>query len=209
MSNGFNLPNPQQDFSPVAPGDEKLFRQFYMGSVPNEEKTRSEGHPVFDAVPFIKIIVPGDRNTVIDTLAGPQYQRRFAREWAAFQANEVQEMSGLPVRDWPGVTRAQAEELMHMHIITVEQLASVADVYASKIMGFQDLKRKAQTYLENAKDSAAAEKLSLENKKLRDQLNSQAQELGRLSLIVEQMQANQGVPNAGNAGTGTDPNRRK
>ena len=163
------------------PDDEKLFVQFYMGSLQNEEKTADAGHPVFDSVPFIKIIIPGDRNSNIDTIAGPQYQRRFARLWAQFQANEAQSQPGLPLREWPGITRAQAEELQYLNITTVEQLATLADVYGTRVMGFNDLKRKAAAYLEQAKDSAYAQRVAEENKKLLDMISQLQGEIKTLS----------------------------
>ncbi len=206
MTNAFSMPQQQREqFPQMREGDDKLFRQFYMGSIQNAEKSAEAGHPVFDAVPFIKIIVPGDKNTVIDTTANDEYKRRFAREWAQFMANEDQQMSGLPVREWPGVTRAQAEELMHMNIVTVEQLASLPDVYGGKIMGFQGLKRKAETYLAAAKDTALTEKLSAENAALKTRIEGQEAELKRLSEAFEDMRRG----NNGNNRSGTDPNRSK
>jgi hypothetical protein len=187
------------------PGDEKLFRQFYMGSIKDEERTLEEGHDVYNAVPFIKIIVPGDRNTIIDTIADNTHKRRFPKEWERFQANENQQMSGLPLREWPAITRAQAEELVFLGIFTVEQMATVADVYGNRIMNFNELKRKAETYLKAAKDSALAEKLSAENASLKAQLDAQGEELKRLSDKFEQMQRSGNV----NVSTGTGTNSRK
>ena len=147
----FSNAMPQEQFAPMEPGDERLFVQFYLGSRQNEEKTPADGRPIFDAVPFVKIIVPGDSNTMIDTTADATHKRRFAKMWWSFEQSLSQEMSGMPLRDWPAITRAQAEELNHLNVFTVEQLATLADVYGAKIMGINDLRRKAQAYLEQAK----------------------------------------------------------
>lgn len=171
------------------PEDERLFVQFYMGSIKNEDKSLEEGHPVFDSKPFIKIMVPGDRNSTIDTLASPQYQQRFHRQWAMFERNESQAISGFPLKEWPGVTRAQVEEMNHLNVYTVEQLATLPDVYGAKLMGFQDLKRKAEAYLAAAKDSAFAEKMSKQNEELKGQLAATQQELARLSAKFDKLQA--------------------
>lgn len=175
---------PRQD-----PEDEKLFVQFYMGSMKNEDKSREEGHPVYDSRPFIKIMVPGDRNSTIDTLASPQYQQRFARQWSLFQQNESQAISGFPLKEWPGVSRAQVEEMNHLNVYTVEQLATLPDVYGAKLMGFQDLKRKAEAYLAAAKDSAFVDKVSAQNEELKTQLAATQQELARLSAKFDKLQA--------------------
>ena len=59
------------------PGDERLYVKFYMGSTPDTAGTQREGRPMFKSVPFVKILVPGDRNTVIDTFADAKYKARF------------------------------------------------------------------------------------------------------------------------------------
>jgi len=161
MMQGFQQAGQQPQYQ-MDPGDEKLFVQFYVGARKNDEKSEEAGHPVFDSVPFVKILVPGDKNTLIDTAVTDAHKRRFARLWDQFQNNQKQELSGMPIREWPAVTRGQAEELIYLNIMTVEQLAQLADVYGSKIMGFNDLKRKAIDYVEKAKDAAYTEKLSAE-----------------------------------------------
>jgi hypothetical protein len=186
MQPGFQQP---QEFAPMAPGDERLFVQFYLGSIHNPEKTAKEGRPIFDAVPFVKIIVPGDKNTIIDTIADNEHKRRFARMWSAFEQSLSQEMSGFPLRDWPAITRAQCEEMNHLNIYTVEQLATVADVYGAKIMGFQELRRKALTYIEQAKDTAYAQRVSSENQQLRNQVDALQGEVKRLSDMFDAMRA--------------------
>jgi hypothetical protein len=174
-------PNGQQQTTPMEPGDEQLYVQFYLGSAKNEEKTTEAGHPVFDAVPFVKILVPGDKNTVVDTRVDATHKRRFSAAWRHFEQNETQTVQGMPIKEWPAITRAQADELFYLNIVTVEQLAGLADVYGSRIMGFNDLKRKAQTYLDASKDSALAEKLSAENVVLRQQVSGLQQQMVKLN----------------------------
>ena len=139
--------------------DDNLFVQFYMGMVEDQEKTEAAGHPVFVDVPFIKIMVPGDKNTMIDTRADERYKQRFSELWRKFQANEAQPQIGMPITQWPAITRGQAEELKYLNITTVEQMAECADAFAHRIMNFQELKRKAAVYLAASKDSALATKL--------------------------------------------------
>lgn len=181
----------QEQFAPMEPGDERLFVKFYLGSMRNEEKSEKEGRPVFDAVPFVKIMVPGDRNSIVDTPVDATYKRRFARQWANFQQAQSQDISGTPLRDWPAVTRAQAEELNYMNVFTVEQLATIPDVYGAKIMGINDLRRKAEVYLKQAQDSALTQKMSKENQELKNRIAAQDVEIKRLSDMFEQMQATQ------------------
>lgn len=138
---------------------------------------------------------------MVDTIADATYKRRFSKMWWNFQQSLSQELSGFPLRDWPALTRAQVEELNYMNIFTVEQLATVADVFGAKIMGFYDMRRKAIAYLEQAKDSAFAQKMANENKELRDQLAANQAEIKRLSDMFEQAQA--GKPLKGQDGNST------
>jgi len=200
---GFQQLQNQLDAPPMDPGDEKLYVQFYMGSMRNQEKSETEGRPVFDAIPFVKILVPGDKSTLIDTIADANHKRRFAKMWQQFQQNQSQDISGTPLRDWPAITRAQADELNYLNILTVEQLATVADVYGAKIMGINDLKRKAQAYIEQAKDSAFATKMADENAALRKELETQKEEIKRLSDLFESMAKGK----AHDDGAGTRANR--
>lgn len=167
------------------PGDERLYVKFYMGSMEDTAGTQREGRPMYKSVPFVKILVPGDRNTVIDTLAGTTYPRRFPRQWAAFQAQETQEIDGTRLSETPFITRALAEELEYFKVYTVEQLAECSDALAGKLPRFHELKRKAQTYVQQAKDSAMAMKLAEENTDLKNRIAGLESEIARLSQMFE------------------------
>jgi len=182
-------PQQQEQFPALAPGDELLYVQFYMGSLKNEDKSVEAGHPIFDSVPFVKILVPGDRNTMVNTKVDDKTKRRFARLWSQFEQNQMQTIEGMPIQEWPAITRAQADELFYLNIVTVEQLAGLPDVYGSRIMGFQDLKRKAATYLAAAKDTALAEKLAAENANLQGQITYLQDELRKVNQRFEAMEA--------------------
>lgn len=190
-------------------GDDKLFVKFYMGTIPNESRSTEEGHPVFDSVPFIKIIVPGDRNTVIDTAVTDHYRNRFAKLWKQFQESEQgnEAPSGLPLREWPGITRAQAEELAYLNIYTVEQLASVADTHAQRIMNFHELKRKAEIYLESAKDVAYNQKLAADNEALQLQIDALKQQLDQQAALFARLEAKENADKQHDLGGGAS--RRK
>lgn len=167
------------------PGDERLYVKFYMGSTQDSGASAREGRPVYKSVPFVKILVPGDRNTVIDTFADLSYQKRFARQWAAFQTQETQEIEGTLLSETPLVTRSVAEELEYFKVFTVEQLAECNDALAGKLPRFHELKRKAQVYVQQAKDSALAQKLGEENSELKNRVAGLESEIARLSHMFE------------------------
>lgn len=167
------------------PGDERLFVKFYTGTTQDAEASAREGRPIFKSVPFVKILIPGDRNTVIDTFANKQYQARFPKQWAAYQQNQGQEIQGTLLSEVPIVTRAQAEELEYFKVFTVEQLAECPDTLAAKLPQFHELKRKAKTYVDQAKDTALAQKLGEENNALKNRVSGLESEIARLSQMFE------------------------
>lgn len=176
------------------PGDERLFVKFYTGTMQDNEASAREGRPIFKSVPFIKILVPGDRNTVIDTFANKQYQQRFPKQWAAFSNNDSQQIEGTLLSETPLVTRAVVEELEYFKVYTVEQLAECPDNLAAKIPKFHELKRKAQTYVQQAKDSALAVKLGEENDALKSRIGNLEGEIARLSQMFDAAVKNSAAP---------------
>lgn len=158
--------------------DNKLFVQFYMKAVHNKFKSNQEGRPIFDEVEYIRISIPGDRNSNIDGPVSPEYRMRFADRYKKFKDQENQAQTGTPLEVWPQMTVGRVAELKALNIFTVEQLAAVDDGHGSKIMGFNDLRTRAQAFLdtaqgdaENSKLAAELEKRDIEIAALKEQMN--------------------------------------
>ncbi len=152
-----------RQFTTPDAGDDKLYVRFLHDVVPDPEKTKAEGRPIFKEVPFIFIQVPGNLLNNVRRPVREGDKQRFPRQWAAFEAGADQNIgSGMPLEKWAGVTRAQAEELKFFKIFkifTVEQLANVADNLVQKYMGIQALKTAAKDYLASATDGRAVVQL--------------------------------------------------
>lgn len=180
------------------PGDEKLFVQFYDGTRLDKKATEVEGRPIYKTVPWVKILIPGDRNSVIDTYADDTHIARFPRQWSQYKAKESQKIEGTLLSDTPFITRAQLQELEYFQVFTVEQLADANDNLATRIPIFHDLKRKAQTFAKQAKDSALAQKLASENEQKDARIAALEAEVKRISDMFDaavrgQKEGNQGV----------------
>lgn len=131
--------------------------------------TEKAGHPVFKDVEFVKIQVPGDRDSIVFQPASGEHKRRFPIAYQRFQQQKVVAQEGLPIEHWPMVTRAVAWTLKAAGIPTVEALAEVHDGNLEKLgTGMRDLRAKARAYLDNAKSSAAAQQLAREKQQLID-----------------------------------------
>ena len=141
--------------------DENLLVRFYMYPKQNKQKSREEGRPIYEEVPFVHIMQPGNKESIIHRKATALDKSRFAEHFRKFEARESQESTeGTPLNEWPGITRSQAEELKFFHVMTVEQLAGMSDTNAQNFRGVNGLKARAKAFLEVSSDNAAAEALA-------------------------------------------------
>ena len=171
----------------VSHGDDKgLFVEFYMEAMQNYAESETAGHPVFHDVPFIRIRFPGDTTKVVErpvrlheVNGTPSDPQRWPRHWEIFQSSTGDQNTGLPLTEWPPITKSVALTLKGMHIHTVEQLADVQDNNLTWL-GARELRAKAQSWLASAAGSAETLRLQTENAALRadiDALTAQFAEL--------------------------------
>lgn len=137
--------------------------RFYQREMLHEFNSNKEGRPIYYMADFVRIEIPGNQYSVIDTFASDSHKKLYPVQWARYQ-NEKKDLgdddiSGTLLRDWPILTAAQAKELKHYHFYTVEQVAQASDAQLAPIamvigMGTHAFREKAQNYLKRAKDSA-------------------------------------------------------
>lgn len=137
--------------------------RFYQREMQHEFNTEKEGRPIYYMADFVRIEIPGNQFSIIDTFASDYHKRTYPVQWARYQ-NEKKDLgdddiTGTLLRDWPILTAAQARELKHYHFYTVEQVANASDAQLSPIamvigMGTHVFRDKAKSYLAHAKDSA-------------------------------------------------------
>lgn len=120
----------------------------------NQIKSAAEGRPIYDEIVYITIMVPGERDVVHRAAWEPDYNR-FPLQYAAFKNKQNQDAgSGTPLGMVTWLSAAQIKELEYFNCYTVEQLANLADSAASKFMGIQALKVRANDFIKAAKESA-------------------------------------------------------
>ena len=142
-------------------GDETLLVKFFTHPKQNQIKTKEAGRPIFEDIPYIQIMQPGNKDSVKIAPATQRDKERFPEHYRRFMAREEQEvLEGTPLREWAGVTASQCKEFEFLNILTVEQLAAVSDSNGQGIMGLGFLKEKAAKFLDNAKLGATAEALA-------------------------------------------------
>lgn len=183
---------PGQSVALASHGDDAgLFAEFRTEAVQNLAKTRTEGRPIFEDVPFITIHFPGDKTKKIDRPVRmedendvPSDPHRFPKQWAKFKAQEEQTGDGLPIQQWPPLSKSQALELKAMGVHTVEHLAELPDT-ALTWLGARELRTQAQAWLDKAGAHAAESRLAAENTQLREQMAAMQKQFEALAKKVD------------------------
>ena len=71
--------------SDVSGADARLAVQFYKKSLKQDLASDEAGRPIFKEFDFVRIMIPGDNLTEIDTYAQESHKQRFPRQWAHYQ----------------------------------------------------------------------------------------------------------------------------
>jgi hypothetical protein len=185
--------NPHNPYPPVAVA-------FGIYPLLDAVKTAKVGHDFYSDVEFVKIAVPGDKNSVVFQPAADTHRRRFPKAYAEFKARTAgaETREGLPIEQWAPISRSVAMTLRAAHIHTVEALAAVHDGHIDRIgTNGRELRAKAQAFLEQAKDSSAVLKLAADKKELQDQLAAMQLQINQLVQMQSAPPATPAVPEPG------------
>lgn len=157
-----------------AEADKKLLVVFFKEPLKNESKSAEAGRPIFDEVDMIRIMFPGQRDTIV-AMADDAYKQRFAMQWARYQQGQDQNVSGTPLSQLGWMSMAQIAEFKALNCHTVEQLVGMPDAVAQRFMGYHAIKQRAQAYLDIAKGLAPLTAME-EKLRMRDDLIAELQE---------------------------------
>jgi hypothetical protein len=159
-----------QDNSQKYAHDARLFVTFYSRPTKAGALSEAAGRPIFQDIEHVRIMVPGDKTTVIDVAVEEEHRMRFPTQYEKFKKQMSQAPDGTPLEQWPQLVGSQVMELKALGILNVEQLAELSDASLQKFMGGFELKRKAVAFLAVAKDTAEAQKFATENAELKETL---------------------------------------
>ena len=177
--------------------DARLAVQFYKKSLKQDIASDEAGRPIFKEFDFVRIMIPGDNLTEIDTYAQESHKQRFPRQWAHYQ-NQVanhEDIVGTPLEQWPQITRSQAEELRGLKFHTVESIADCSDQQLQRIgmvagMSPHNFRLKAKAFLNLANNSAEVAQREAEMQALRAENDKiKAETDAKLAAMQEQMSA--------------------
>ena len=183
--------------SDISGADSRLAVQFYKKSVKQDIASDEAGRPIFKEFDFVRIMIPGDNLTEIDTYAQESHKQRFPRQWAHYQ-NQVanhQDIIGTPIDQWPQVSRSQADELRGLKFHTVESIADCSDQQLQRIgmvagMSPHNFRLKAKAFLNLANDSAEGAHREAELAQVKEEnAKIKAETDAKLAAMQEQMSA--------------------
>ena len=150
-------------------GDEFLLVKFFTHPRLHPQRSADAGRPIYLDTPYISIMQPGNKDSIVMRPATAMDKSRFAEHWRKFEARTSdtdEAVEGTLLEEWAGVSRAQCEELRYLNVRTVEQLANMSDSNSQNIMGINALKQKAVTFLESAKSNATSDALAAANARI-------------------------------------------
>jgi len=183
--------------SDISNADSRLAVQFYKKSVKQDIASDEAGRPIFKEFDFVRIMIPGDNLTEIDTYAQESHKQRFPRQWAHYQiqVSNHQDIIGTPLDQWPQVTRSQAEELRGLKFHTVESIADCSDQQLQRIgmvagMSPHNFRLKAKAFLNLATDSAEVAQREAELQALKEEnVKIKSETEAKLAAMQEQVSA--------------------
>ena len=151
-------------------GDNKLLVQFHVLPMLDDSRSAQEGRPMYRDVDHIRIMQPGNKESIVDRPVTEMDIARFRQQYDNWKAGQEELVEGTPLEAWPEITRAQVEEMRYFNVRTVEQLADMADAHAQKFMGINEMRRKARLYRDRAAKNAVSTKLQKELKEKDNQI---------------------------------------
>ena len=159
---------------------------FHAVQVQNNFLTAQEKRPIFQERIFLKNLVPGDNTLTIDRPMREQDIEDYPVEWARFEQKKEATVAGTPIEVWTAISETQKAEFKALNIFTIDQFAQLADIVGNKIMGFNDLREKARTFIAASQDSQMFDKIRAETDK---KLQAQDVEMAELRAMIAELTA--------------------
>ncbi len=129
---------------------------------------------------------------------GKVIQTRYALKYGApfkmFKDGINSEMTGTPLKDLIGMTPATIMTLRALGIFTIEMLADMQDASSSSLMGFYELRNKAQKHIEHRKEMAPTLRMDAIEAEHKAEVDSLKRQLADLTAAVNAPKRGPGRP---------------
>ena len=157
---------------------------FHAVQIKNNYKSDLEKRPIFEERIYLKKLVPGDSTLVVDRPMRESDMEEFPIEWARFEQKKEQKSDGTTIEAWAAISDTQKAEFRALNIFTIDQFAKLPDSAGNKIMGFNELRGKAQAFIGAAQDSQLMDKIRAETD---EKLKAQEVEMAALRAMIEEL----------------------
>lgn len=131
----------------------KKLARFKMVEVEDKKKTKETGVISFKDEIIIELVTPG-KGDIFRRRATVTDMKKFPEQWAAFKNNATEVVVGTPIKEWPAISRVVAEQFIALGIRSVEDLASITDANAQKLMGGYGFREKARNWVAASKKAS-------------------------------------------------------
>lgn len=167
--------------------DRKLHVRFYLAPVEQTAQSIVEGRRVFADTEYIEIMIPGDKQTVIQRQVFEMDRKRFPQQYARFKQGLADQTVGTPLSELTFISASKVKEYEFFNIRTVEQLAATADgsKAGQSMMGFQQDKQRAEAFLMAAKGSAPVNELRAKLDERDAELDAMKRQLDEMNTKLE------------------------
>lgn len=196
--------------------DDMLHVEFYMHKPIDKWASEAAGKRIYlSERPYVRIMRPGDKETMIEVEANDMHKARFSRHWHFFATNEglveVEDIPGWKLADWdefreqPDILR----ELNHMRFITVEQLAGASDAQIQRVgMAGPGLREKAKRALSLRINEATKQAINERDAKIAALETQNAEIMEMVKNLAGQTAVSNGEAMSGDSGETVAPKRR-
>lgn len=175
--------------------DRALSVMFYSKPVQNHFESEKQGRPIFTDMDFVKIFLPGDDKNVIDTFVRDDHKSRFPRQWQHYQnkhAGDQQLIGKTPLKEWPRISAAQAEELRALKFFSVDDIANASDAALQNIgmvggMAPHAFREAAQRFLKVAAGDAKNSKLEKTLAEQNATIAAQAEQMAAMQATLDKL----------------------
>jgi hypothetical protein len=146
------------DFQDPGAPKKPAIPEFFVEPVHLVFASQQAGRPIYEDREFVRILIPGDRRSIVVEPVNEEHRARWPRHYEAFKAGREAPLEGTPLSEWPCslMTPARVKELAFFNVRTIEALAELTDAALQNLgMGARELRERARTWLEVARKGAA------------------------------------------------------
>lgn len=142
---------------------------FFTEELPDEAASEKAGTLRVRVWERVRLFTSGDPNSSPAHPVTEETKLRFAAAYAQWKATKKNDhIEGIPLKEWPIISRGFIMELNALNIRSVEDLANTSDQTIMRIVDGRAWREKAKAWLDTAKDARAAARYAAEAARLRD-----------------------------------------